>query len=211
MSVRFQRKNLPLSALFLLQILSLVWGQGSQAPPTTFGSESVTGSATTQATSTAPSSLSANSTSASVTQTSSAQLPTLSGYSACVVNATQLAVSDMNCESIAQFECYCTNASFSGALISRMMQSDCQHELSTAEGLAQQFCNIASTSVSFSVTSFTPTGSSTSNGQTSTSSNPSGGSGGQNGGNGAIGSFTPASAVGLSVALIGVALGALIV
>ncbi|KAL0576434.1 hypothetical protein V5O48_005539 [Marasmius crinis-equi] len=218
MSVHFQLKNLPFSVLFLLQILSLAWGQASQAPPTTFGSDSITGSATTQGsgTPTSPASSSANSTSASGTQTSSQQLPTLGTYSPCLVTAFTLTVSDMNCTSVTQTDCYCRNASFADALISRMSSSDCPQEISTAENLAQQFCGLVSTSISFSVTSLpSPSGTSTSNqtstaAPTSTTGTSSGSGSGNGNGNGAVSlSSTPGSAA--VVALLSVALGVVLV
>ncbi|KAF9262536.1 hypothetical protein L218DRAFT_1077760 [Marasmius fiardii PR-910] len=203
MSKFLQLKNLPVCVLLLLQV-SLAWGQASQAPPTSFGGEtsitgSVTGtaitdSATTTGVSTTNSSASGSMTSSSsATPTRSADLPDLSKYSPCVSGALQLAVSDMNCSTVAQPACYCPNSTFPNALIQRIRTQGCPNELSTAEGLVQQFCAVASTSVSFSITSFP---SSSANSTTSA------------GNNGAYSLFNPEATLGLVVALAGMMLGA---
>ncbi|KAG5724695.1 hypothetical protein E4T56_gene3751 [Termitomyces sp. T112] len=98
----------------------------------------------------------------SVTPTSSAQFPSLSGFSDCVTNCLQLAVADTNCTSIIDVNCYCKTSRFTRSLVN-CTESSCQQEVGTAESLAQQFCFIgnASASLSFPPTTSIPSSSAT--------------------------------------------------
>ncbi|KAG7091463.1 hypothetical protein E1B28_010494 [Marasmius oreades] len=209
---RFLRlKNIPLSIIFLLQTASLAWGQASQAPPTSFGSDSITGSVTGTAISGSSSVLSSSSMSSNATPTRSADLPSLSGVSSCVSNAFQLSVSDLNCSSVAQPTCYCQNLSFPNALIKRISEG-CPNELATAEGLVQRFCAVASTSLSFPISTLPTSTSPSSTQPTSPSSNqptsqPPPTSSSTTGNNGVHSLFNPDAVLGLVTAVFTAMLG----
>ncbi|KAG6862552.1 hypothetical protein C0995_000100 [Termitomyces sp. Mi166 len=98
----------------------------------------------------------------SVTPTSSAQFPSLSGFSDCVTNCLQLAVANANCTSVTDVNCYCKTSRFTKSIVN-CTEVSCIQEVGTAESLAQQFCFIgnASTSLSFPSTTSIPSSSST--------------------------------------------------
>ncbi|ESK84646.1 hypothetical protein Moror_13305 [Moniliophthora roreri MCA 2997] len=213
--ITLQFKNLPLSFLLFLRIVSFTWGQASQAPPP----ETVTGSVTGTAIGTASSAASSGSASVSASATSSApqstmSLPPLGPYSPCVVNSFQKAVSDAGCDNLVPADCYCRSGNFTTQLISYIAQG-CPQELATAESLSQQFCAIASTStsLSFSVTSLSA---SSSAGQSNAPPAPtSSGASSPGGTNGAISPIDFAAGQGtilsLTVAFLGVLLGAAVI
>ncbi|KAH9915350.1 hypothetical protein B0H21DRAFT_827869 [Amylocystis lapponica] len=162
--------SLPLSLLLLLSS-ALAQTSSSRPSPT----PSISGSSPS-------SSASTNSSSASVTgsATSSANYPSLSGYSTCVDQCLDIAVSDTGCESLVDVQCFCTKhvfphlpptTRFEGGL-SDCMAQNCPASLGTAEGLAQQFCNLASpaVSLSFSLTSLPSSSASSSSSAPSSSS-----------------------------------------
>ncbi|KAF8901848.1 hypothetical protein CPB84DRAFT_1846566 [Gymnopilus junonius] len=114
--------------------------------------------------------------SSSASATSSAQFPSLSGVSSCVSNCLADAISIVNCTSLVDVNCFCTQPNFSPEL-SDCVFSNCPDQIPTSESLAQQFCNVASTSVSLTfpslpVTSATSSSTSTSSSAASTSTAP---------------------------------------
>ncbi|THU94425.1 hypothetical protein K435DRAFT_162885 [Dendrothele bispora CBS 962.96] len=231
----FQSTTLPftiviLSLSFLLhQVVPGVHAQASQAPPTTFGtatgSSSVSGSVTGTAISGSITSSAASSTSTNATSTvsTSSGLPNLGGFSECVSTCFLTAVSQANCSNVVPADCYCNNTNYTTSLLT-CIRSGCPTELSTAESLTNQFCAIASTSMSFSITAFPSSSSSLSSGSsanatqtspaTSTGSQTSAASGGGDGsGNSAIGMMVLGSGMmgGWVMALVGVIMGGLMV
>ncbi|KAL5531844.1 hypothetical protein ACEPAF_5407 [Sanghuangporus sanghuang] len=92
------------------------------------------------------STISESNVSASATSTSTA-FPSLSSYSACVDNCLQVAVSASNCSSVTNTACYCASSIFPSAIV-QCASDQCSDELSTAEDLAQAFCNLSSPTVS---------------------------------------------------------------
>ncbi|KAI5119298.1 hypothetical protein M0805_008213 [Coniferiporia weirii] len=133
----------------------------------------------------------------SATATTTA-FPSLSTYSTCVVECLDLAVSAPNCTSLTDVACYCANSSFSDTL-NGCVSSNCTSELTSAENLAQQFCNLETPSVSLSFpassTSHSASGASNST-STSTSTVPASSS---------SGSGTPSSAAtGMRPELMGI-------
>jgi len=100
--------------------------------------------------------------SSSGSPTNSASYPSLSGYSTCVTNCLELAVSNRSCISVTQTNCYCnrTNATpFKNNLIS-CIDGQCQAELASAETLAEAFCAVGNSSTSLSFPPITSSGSS---------------------------------------------------
>ncbi|EIW80192.1 hypothetical protein CONPUDRAFT_165787 [Coniophora puteana RWD-64-598 SS2] len=123
--------------------------QRQDSSSTTGSASSASGSTT--GTGTATSSSSTNIGSPSVTTTSSANWPTLSGYPTCVTNCLQEAVSAANCSSIIDVDCYCSNAVFESTIVDCTAQG-CYSSVSSAESLAQQFCDRATYNVSVTAT-----------------------------------------------------------
>ncbi|KAF8071899.1 hypothetical protein FPV67DRAFT_1779037 [Lyophyllum atratum] len=211
---------LPLLVAPIILVLSLSFanaaGPPTLIPPSTF--ESATSSSTASGSIT---SLSASgSTSMSATPTTSAQFPSLSGFSTCVTNCLQLAVS-VNCSSVADVNCYCTSKRFTQDIVVCAATS-CPGEITTVESLAQRFCSLASQPASLSFPS-TLSGASTSS-SNPTNTAPSTTSSGTS----TSGSVTTSNAaspgtvlgpgylgsspfLGMGVALVGVILGAFLV
>ncbi|KAL6304959.1 hypothetical protein BKA93DRAFT_240759 [Sparassis latifolia] len=80
--------------------------------------------------------------------TNSAEFPSLSGYSSCVDQCLDMAIADTGCASVVDVECFCTNTTiFTNGLV-QCLAAQCPSSISAAEGLSQQFCNLASPSVS---------------------------------------------------------------
>ncbi|EDR07896.1 uncharacterized protein LACBIDRAFT_294490 [Laccaria bicolor S238N-H82] len=148
------------------QTLSLVepsgkpWGSATLVPPSTFPTLSSTATAPSGASSST--SASASNSTTTGTPTSSAQFPSLSGYSSCA-----------NCTSVVDVNCFCISTNFTQSLTGCIAQG-CPAELSSAEALAQQFCNIASSkpSLSFSITSIPSSSSSSSSTVPATTTTP---------------------------------------
>ncbi|KAJ3518453.1 hypothetical protein NMY22_g13669 [Coprinellus aureogranulatus] len=107
---------------------------------------------------------------ASTTSTSTA-FPSLSTYPACVSNCLNMAVAGANCSSVVEVDCFCTKPEFVQELF-RCITTDCRDDLSSSEQLAQEFCNIASSSPSLTFPAFTPTTSSTSTQPPSSTTTP---------------------------------------
>ncbi|KAF8589498.1 hypothetical protein K439DRAFT_363568 [Ramaria rubella] len=104
------------------------------------------------------------------TSTSTAVFPTLSGVSSCVVNCLTTSVAQINCTAITDIACYCSNAIFRNNTVA-CVSSQCPSELSGAESLAEQFCNLVSVTLTF------PTPTTTSAVSRSSSSSPPSGNG----------------------------------
>ncbi|KIY71337.1 hypothetical protein CYLTODRAFT_450831 [Cylindrobasidium torrendii FP15055 ss-10] len=157
--------SLPFSLSLL--VLPILAQAQSSASVTSSITGSATGTAIGQPSGSVTGSISGSgSVSGSASSTTTAQLPTLSGYSVCVSTCLQLAISAANCSSVAAVDCYCGNTDFENSLTDCVLangNSGCPGELQQAEGLASDFCALASTStsLSFTVTSV-PTSSSTS-------------------------------------------------
>ncbi|KAI6101433.1 hypothetical protein EDD16DRAFT_1731418 [Pisolithus croceorrhizus] len=82
-----------------------------------------------------------------VTTSNTAGIPPLTGYPACVTLCLAHAAHAANCTSVIAVECYCSNPVFPQALVNCTAQS-CIENLSIAENLAQQYCNVAAYSYS---------------------------------------------------------------
>ncbi|TDL22945.1 hypothetical protein BD410DRAFT_184010 [Rickenella mellea] len=105
---------------------------------------------------------------------STTSFPSLSTYTPCVTNCLSLAVSDANCTSLTDVACFCINKNFTTGLVN-CISTQCSDQLMSSESLAQQFCNVASPSVSlsFSNPTSTPTSPTPSAGGTASSATPS--------------------------------------
>ncbi|KII95431.1 hypothetical protein PLICRDRAFT_214728 [Plicaturopsis crispa FD-325 SS-3] len=161
--------HLPVSlVVFSSFFVPAVLAQSSQS--SSFAS--TTGSAS--ATKTSASASGSVNASSSASATSSASYPSLSGYSTCVTNCLSIAVSNANCTSVTDVNCYCARngrTKFTNGLVD-CISGQCPSELNSSESLSQQFCDIASTSVSLSFTS-PPASSSSSSSSKSSSTSPS--------------------------------------
>ncbi|KAI6029087.1 hypothetical protein BKA83DRAFT_4214318 [Pisolithus microcarpus] len=82
-----------------------------------------------------------------ITTSNTAGIPPLTGYPACVDLCLAHAAHAANCTSVIAVECYCSNPIFPQALVNCTAQS-CIDNLSIAENLAQQYCNVAAYSYS---------------------------------------------------------------
>ncbi|KAF5322016.1 hypothetical protein D9619_002129 [Psilocybe cf. subviscida] len=153
---------LPTSLVLLLGYLATpVWSAASLIPPSSFpdppsSTPTLSGSATgsQSASLTGSASISQPTGSASVNTSSAAtptttQFPPLSDVPTCVTNSLQTAVSRVQCDSITQVDCYCSNPNFPAELLA-CIQAFCPDQLSAAEDLAQKFCNVAAVSHSLS-------------------------------------------------------------
>ncbi|KAJ3491473.1 hypothetical protein NLI96_g724 [Meripilus lineatus] len=133
--------------------ITLALGQASLTPPpiTDPGSQSSVSSLPSITPSASVTSPSANaSESLTPSLSSSAMFPSLSGYSSCVVQCLSLTVSNAGCHSVVEVQCFCNNTGvFTSGLVDCISQQ-CPSDLSAAESISQQFCNVASPSVSLS-------------------------------------------------------------
>ncbi|KAH9976120.1 hypothetical protein BGW80DRAFT_1291490 [Lactifluus volemus] len=91
----------------------------------------------------------------SSTASSSTPFPSLGGYTTCVVNCLDYAVARVNCTSVTAVACYCTSSVFPNALYT-CVAANCSTSVPTAENLAQKFCAIDNTTLSFSSTAAPP-------------------------------------------------------
>ncbi|GLB40386.1 putative CFEM domain containing protein [Lyophyllum shimeji] len=192
-------------------------GPPSLIPPSTFdsASSSASGSTTTGSAS--------GSSSMPATPTSSALFPSLSGFSTCVTNCLQLAVS-VNCSSVAEVNCYCKSSRFTQDIVN-CAATNCPGDLTTVETLAQRFCNLASqpASLSFPSTTSKPSSTLTSSSaptntapsatsdSTSTSPSPTASNAASSGAFAGSGNFGSSTFLGMGVASLGVILGAFLV
>ncbi|KAF8483719.1 hypothetical protein DFH94DRAFT_680168 [Russula ochroleuca] len=85
------------------------------------------------------------------TTSSSTAFPSLTGFNTCVTDCLTDAVAQVNCTSITAVACYCTNQTFPAALYS-CVAANCSSSVPPAEALAQRFCAIDSTTLSFAST-----------------------------------------------------------
>ncbi|KAK7691519.1 hypothetical protein QCA50_004918 [Cerrena zonata] len=169
--------SLPIPLMLLVWPIAQVLAQGSLTPPpvsapsetSTSASVSRSGSASVSASAASSGSASGNA-SSSASATSSANFPSLSGYSPCVANCLGMAVSQTGCSSLVEVQCFCTNMTLFTSSIVSCISSGCPTDLNNAEALSQQFCNIASPSVSLSFPSPPPTASSSSSASSSSGS-----------------------------------------
>ncbi|KAE9392662.1 hypothetical protein BT96DRAFT_264289 [Gymnopus androsaceus JB14] len=146
-----------------------------------------------------------------------------------VVTCVETAIAEAGCSNFVPESCYCNSLNYTSSLIF-CIQSSCASELPTAEDLTQKFCALATngtTSVSFSITSFTSASSSSGTTSASTSGSGSGtsASGSETSSTGTssasnaasrMGSFSSVASMGsmgmgVGVALMGVVAGAVLV
>ncbi|CAE6444880.1 unnamed protein product [Rhizoctonia solani] len=102
----------------------------------------------------------------------------LTGY--LVANCLQVSISQANCSTIIDVNCYCTSERFRSALV-QCVAATCPQDLSSAENYGQQFCNIVSVSLTYppaptstartSSTASPPTGAPVSSPTTTTTAN----------------------------------------
>ncbi|KIK05857.1 hypothetical protein K443DRAFT_90723 [Laccaria amethystina LaAM-08-1] len=151
---------LPILLLIVCQLTSTAWVSATLVPSSTFPTLSSTSTAPMGASSSTSASASNSTTTA--TPTSSAEFPSLSGYSSCA-----------NCTSLVDVNCFCISTNFTQSFTGCIGQG-CPAELSSAEALAQQFCNVASSkpSLSFSITSIPSSSSSSSSTVPTTTTTP---------------------------------------
>ncbi|KAF9525398.1 hypothetical protein CPB83DRAFT_548147 [Crepidotus variabilis] len=157
----------PLLVLVFLEGFLFAWAQRgvSLIPPPISASSSTSASATSSTSSVANSS---NSAALSSTSSTTA-FPSLSTYSACVSNCLQTGVARVNCSSLTDVNCFCKSPTFPNE-VDGCILSDCPSELQSAQSLAQQFCDLASSSPSLSFIPATSTSSSNTASTSSTSS-----------------------------------------
>ncbi|QRV98278.1 CFEM domain protein [Ceratobasidium sp. AG-Ba] len=124
------------------------------ATGTRSGTSSLSGTLTASANGTA------TATTSSVTPTTTTY-PSLGDASPCVVNCLQVSTAQAGCSTITDVNCYCNNSQFRNTLV-QCTASNCPNDLSSAEQLGQQFCNIVSVNITYppAPTSTAPTGSS---------------------------------------------------
>ncbi|CUA66946.1 hypothetical protein RSOLAG22IIIB_02853 [Rhizoctonia solani] len=108
---------------------------------------STSGTATGTVTATASGNITATESTTSTTPTTTSY-PSLGSASACVANCLQASVSQSNCSTIIDVNCYCTNERFRTGLV-QCVAASCPSDLSSAENYGQQFCNIVSVSLTY--------------------------------------------------------------
>ncbi|KAI4526025.1 hypothetical protein K525DRAFT_365073 [Schizophyllum commune Loenen D] len=202
----------PLSVLTLIFAAAGAWAQTESGSETSSGSAGGSGSATP----TRSGSASRSSGASSTVSANPSSFPTLTPYSDCVNNCLLGAIDDAHCGSVVDVNCFCRSSSpFTGSYLDCLTANCDADELDDAEGLAEQFCALASPSTSLSFSSVTPSSSSsTSRSQssgassTSTSTSASGSSTESGDNNGAVALFGPSSVSALTFSGIGVLLGA---
>jgi len=167
-------KYLSLPALLLIFKVSLIFGTGiawgatsdSHSPALTPPSSLPSGSSTGNVSATSTSSRSANS-SISASSTNTAQYPSLTGIPPCATTCFETAISQSNCSSVVDVNCFCVSGKFPKGIVS-CISTTCPTLLNTTEQLAQQFCNLASSSSSLSFPTPTTTSTATSGTATAT-------------------------------------------
>ncbi|CCO36193.1 hypothetical protein RSOLAG1IB_05760 [Rhizoctonia solani AG-1 IB] len=116
---------------------------------TTTGTALSSGSGTVNGTITATGSLNSTATlSATSTTPTTTSYPSLGGASTCVANCLQVSISQANCSTIIDVNCYCNSQQFRSGLV-QCVASLCPQDLSSAENYGQQFCNIVSVSLTY--------------------------------------------------------------
>ncbi|GAB1523496.1 hypothetical protein RhiTH_006646 [Rhizoctonia solani] len=74
--------------------------------------------------------------------------PTTTSYPSLVANCLQVSISQANCSTIIDVNCYCNSTQFRSGLV-QCVASNCPQDLSSAENYGQQFCNIVSVSLTY--------------------------------------------------------------
>ncbi|KAG8686158.1 hypothetical protein FRC08_012716 [Ceratobasidium sp. 394] len=128
---------------------------------TSSGTRSRTTTGTLSGTLTASANGTATASTSSATPTTTTY-PSLGDASPCVVNCLQVSIAQADCSTITQVDCYCNNERFRNSLV-QCVASNCPSDLTSAEQLGQQFCDIVSVSITYPPppTSTTPASSST--------------------------------------------------
>ncbi|KAF8608150.1 hypothetical protein BDV93DRAFT_519214 [Ceratobasidium sp. AG-I] len=114
---------------------------------TSSGTRSGTASLSGSGTLTASTNGTATASASSVTPTTTTY-PSLGDASPCVVNCLQVSIAQANCSTITQVDCYCTSERFRTGLV-QCVAATCPDELTNAENLGQQFCDIISVSQTY--------------------------------------------------------------
>jgi len=152
-------KSLSLRASLLAFQISLffgvdsAWGATSDTHSLTLTSPASSSSGNSTATS-----LSSANSSASATLTNTAQFPSLTGVPPCATTCFETAISDANCTSVIDINCFCVSGKFPKGIVSCISKT-CPDLLNSTEQLAQQFCDVGpnSTSLSFPAPTTTST------------------------------------------------------
>ncbi|KAH7334651.1 hypothetical protein B0J17DRAFT_671027 [Rhizoctonia solani] len=111
------------------------------------GTGSTSGTATGTVTGTVTASASGTVSATSTTPTTTSY-PSLGDASTCVANCLQVSISQANCSTIIDVNCYCTNERFRTGLV-QCVAASCPQDLASAENYGQQFCNIVSVSLTY--------------------------------------------------------------
>ncbi|CAE6417153.1 unnamed protein product [Rhizoctonia solani] len=123
-----------------------VTGTGTRS---TSGTGTMSASGTGTLTASASGNMTASGTvSATSTTPTTTTYPSLGDASPCVANCLQVSISQANCSTIIDVNCYCTNERFRTALV-QCAASSCPEDLASAENYGQQFCNIVSVSLTY--------------------------------------------------------------
>jgi len=82
--------------------------------------------------------------------TNTADYPSLTGVPQCGLECFSIAAEDAGCVGILDTDCYCNTSvsSFTTRLV-QCASIDCPEQLNAAENIAQAYCGVASTTVSF--------------------------------------------------------------
>ncbi|KAF9561890.1 hypothetical protein CPC08DRAFT_634796 [Agrocybe pediades] len=153
-------ENLFISLLVMIQLSLASWAQVTLAPPSTFPTVSQISTATSKSTITSVSGTASRTSSTSAT--SSTQFPSLSQYPSCA-----------NCSTLVDVNCFCVSRRFSPVYVG-CIAGNCTDQVPAGENLAQQFCNLASSSPSLSFPSVSSSATATpSSGSSSISSSSS--------------------------------------
>ncbi|KAJ7077617.1 hypothetical protein C8R44DRAFT_825960 [Mycena epipterygia] len=126
-----------------------------------FGAWAASSSSASRSASASVSAGGASSSSAIGTPTNSAELPSLSGVSTCVVTCLGEAAGAATCSSEVAVDCFCPNPqNYTSTFVACL--TACPSEVVSAEALVEQFCAAASKPTSLSFPSFTPSSTSAS-------------------------------------------------
>ncbi|KAL5638271.1 hypothetical protein ACGC1H_005079 [Rhizoctonia solani] len=112
------------------------------------GTASVSGTASISGTGTISASASGNMTVTTSATPTTTSYPSLGSASPCVANCLQVSISQANCSTIIDVNCYCTSERFRTGLV-QCVAASCPSDLSSAENYGQQFCNIVSVSLTY--------------------------------------------------------------
>ncbi|EUC57506.1 CFEM domain protein [Rhizoctonia solani AG-3 Rhs1AP] len=115
---------------------------------TSSGTRSGTAIGTASGTGTISASASGNMTVTTSATPTTTSYPSLGNASPCVANCLQVSISQANCSTIIDVNCYCTSERFRTGLV-QCVAASCPSDLSSAENYGQQFCNIVSVSLTY--------------------------------------------------------------